>query len=355
MLHHAAFSAKLHERAGKIERQTRRERSMSVRTYFRACAATIIATALWAGTLAGVAVAQPAAWPQRNVRFIIPFGPGSGADISARLLSPRLQQKWGQPVVVENRPGGDAMVAINAFTSANEDHTLLYGAVASFVAHPYLYDNLSYVRERDLLTIARVSVTVMAVGVPEAMGLKTLKDFVAHARANPGKLNAASVQGMSEIIFFGWMKREGLDVSKVPYRDIVQAIPDLGEGRLQIVMSSLAPQLPLAAANKVRVVGVGNQRTPVIDVPTITEAGFPALDHAGLIGLFGPRGMSNDLRKRIAADVIEAGATAEITERLTGTAQLPAFAGPEEFDKSIAQMIATLDAAASALEMKRKQ
>lgn len=303
---------------------------------------------------AGVASAQ-ANWPQRNVRFIIPFGPGSGADISARMLSPRLQEKWGQPVVVENRPGGDAMVAINAFLTAADDHTLLYGAVASFVAHPYLYENLSYVRDRDLIPIARVSVTVMAVGVPEAMGPKSLKELVAHARANPGKLNAASVQGMSEIIFFGWLKREGLDVSKVPYRDIVQAAPDLGEGRLQIMMSSLAPQLSLARAGKIRVLGVGNARTPVLDAPTITEAGYPGLDHAGLIGLFGPRTMSAELRSRIARDVIDAGKAAEISERLTGTAQLPAFAGPEEFERSITQMTVTLDAAAKALDMKRKQ
>jgi tripartite-type tricarboxylate transporter receptor subunit TctC len=328
---------------------------MNIQTWVRAVSAAGLAAICFNVAAGAQAVAQTASWPQRNVRFIIPFGPGSGADISARLLSPRLQQKWGQAVVVENRPGGDAMVAINAFIGASDDHTLLYGAVASFVAHPYLYENLSYVRERDLLPIARVSVTVMAVGIPEALGPRNLKEFVAHAKANPGKLNAASVQGMSEIIFYGWMKREGLDVSKVPYRDIVQAVPDLGEGRLQIVMSSLAPQLPLVAASKVRVVGVGNRRTPVIDAPTISEAGFPALDHAGLIGLFGPRGMGSDLRKRIAGDVIEAGAAPEISERLTGTAQLPAFAGPEEFEKSIAQMIATLDSAAAALEMKRKQ
>lgn len=312
--------------------------------------------AVFAGlaTCVDLATAQTA-WPQRNVRFIIPFGPGSGADISARLLSPRLQQKWGQPVIVENRPGGDAMVAINAFTSAADDHTLLYGAVASFVAHPYLYDNLPYVRERDLLPIARISITVMGVAIPEALGPKSLKEFVAYAKANPGKLNSASVQGMSEIIFYGWMKLQGMDVPKVPYRDIVQAVPDLGEGRLQMVMSSLAPQLPLAKAGKVRVVAVGNRRTPVIDVPTITEAGFPELDHAGLIGLFGPRGMSESLRKRVADDVVEAGRAAEITERLTSTAQLSAFAGPEELEASIKQMNATLDAAAKALDMKRKQ
>ncbi len=305
----------------------------------------------------GEAAAQGAskAWPQRNVRFIIPFGPGSGADTSARMLSPALQQKWGQPVIVENRPGGDAMVAINAFTSAADDHTLLYGAVASFVAHPYLYENRSYVRERDLLPIARISVTVMAVGAPASLGVKTLKEFVAHAKANPGKLNSASVQGMSEIIFYGWMKKEGISVPKVPYRDIVQAAPDVGEGRLQLLMSSLAPQIPIARANKLVVLGVGNQRTPVIDVPTISEAGYPDLDHAGLIGVFGPRGMAADLRARVGQDIVEAGKSKVIVERLTATAQLPAFAGAAELEKSIGEMSAKLAGAAAALGMKRKQ
>lgn len=305
--------------------------------------------------LGGQAVAQTAQWPQRTVRFIIPFGPGAGADTSARMLAPRLQQKWGQPVVIENRPGGDAMVAINAFMTAADDHTFLYGAVASFVAHPYLNDNMPYVRERDLLPVARISITVMAVGVSESMGLKTLKEFVDHARKNPGKLNSASVQGMSEMIFYGWMKREGLDVSKVPYRDIVQAAPDVGEGRLNVMMSSLAPQIPVAQAGKLRVLGVGNRRTPVIDAPTITEAGYPDLDHSGLIGMFGTRGMPLDLRRRIAADIVEAGGTPDITDRLTATAQLAAFAGPEDLDKSVSEMAAKLEGAAKALDMKRKQ
>ena len=309
----------------------------------------------WASGAATQTQAQGAAWPQRNVRFIIPFGPGSGADISARLISEPLQKKWGKPVIIENRPGGDAMVATNAFTGAADDHTLLYGAVASFLAHPYLTENLPYQRERDLLPIARISITVMAVAIPEALGPRTLKEFVAHAKANPGKLNSASVQGMSEMIFHGWLKKEGLDVAKVPYRDIVQAIPDVGEGRLQIVMASLAPQIPLAQAGKLRVLGVGNKRTPVIDAPTISEAGFPDLDHAGLIGVFGPRGMAFDLRKRVAADIVEAGATAEIASRLTGTAQLPAYAGPEELEQSVAEMVIKLEGAAKVLELTRKQ
>jgi tripartite-type tricarboxylate transporter receptor subunit TctC len=316
-----------------------------------------IATGFGLATMLGAAGGAGAqAWPTKNVRFIIPFGPGSGADISARMISDTLQKKWGKPVVIENRPGGDAMVAINAFTGAADDHVLLYGAVASFVAHPYLYDKLSYVREQDLLAIARISVTVMAVAVPEQMGIKTLSELVAHAKANPGKLNSASVQGMSEIIFYGWMKREGIDIPKVPYRDIVQAPTDVGEGRLQVLMASFAAMRPMVQAGKVRVLGVGNRRSPAFpDLPTITEAGHPALDHAGLIGVFGPKGMPLELRKRIGTDIVAAGSTPEIADRLNATGQLPAYAGPDELEQSIAEMNKTLDAAAQALGMKRKQ
>ena len=308
--------------------------------------------------LAAPALAQPsppAAWPQRNVRFIIPFGPGSGADISARLISERLQQRWRTAVVIENRPGGDGLVAINAFVGAADDHVLLYAAAASFIAHPYQYDTLPYDRERDLLPIARISITVMAAGIPAAMGISTLADFVAHARSQPGKLNSASVQGMSEIVFHGFFKRHGLDIAKVPYRDIVQAPTDVAEGRIHMLMASLAAQQPLVQAGKIKVLAVGGQRTPLLpDTPTMTEAGFPDLENEGLIGVFGPRGMALDLRQRVAADIVEAGSTPLIAERLSGTAQMVALGGPDALAQSIARQNASLDAAANALGMKRK-
>src|SRR5215831_4915989 len=101
-------------------------------------------------------LAEP--WPQRPVKFILTLGPGSGTDISARLFAERLASRWGQPVVVENRPGGDGMVAILAVTGANDDHTLLYGPASSFTAHRYQHDKLPY-DPRDLVPIARVSNT----------------------------------------------------------------------------------------------------------------------------------------------------------------------------------------------------
>src|SRR5215211_5584017 len=112
---------------------------------------------------------SPQSWPQRSVRFIVPLGPGSGVDITARLIADKLSAKWGKPVVVENKPGGDA---IAAFTQANDDHVLLMAPTSTFTAHPFLHEKLPY-EMKELVPIARVSNTVIAVGVPASLGVNT--------------------------------------------------------------------------------------------------------------------------------------------------------------------------------------
>jgi tripartite-type tricarboxylate transporter receptor subunit TctC len=119
-----------------------------------------------------LAQTSPQSWPQRPVKFIVPFGPGAGADIGARLLAERLPARWGKPLVIENRPGGDGLVAIQAFLSAGDDHTLLFTPSGNFTVHPYQYDKLPYT-PADLVPIARVSNTILAVGVPESMKVVT--------------------------------------------------------------------------------------------------------------------------------------------------------------------------------------
>ena len=125
------------------------------------------------------------------MRFIVPLGPGSGVDISARLIADKLSAKWGKPVVVENKPGGDAIVAITAFTGANDDHTLLMAPTSTFTAHPFLHEKLPY-DVKELVPIARVSNTVVAVGVPASLGINSIDDLLKRAKAEPGKLNMAS-------------------------------------------------------------------------------------------------------------------------------------------------------------------
>jgi tripartite-type tricarboxylate transporter receptor subunit TctC len=274
-------------------------------------------------------------WPSRPVRFILTLGAGSGSDIGARLLADRLGQRWGQPVVVENRPGGDAIVAINAFVSAHDDHVLLFSPTSSFTAHAYLHDNLPY-QASDLVPITRVSNTIITISVPASLNVNSLKELAAMARAEPGKLNWAGVTGALDFVFAGWLKQEGLNINKVPYRNPVDAANDLAEGRVQVYEAALAIVRPQLESGKIKLLAVTNSvHAPTLPkLPTVAEAGYPALTIDGLVGLFGPTGMPLDLRQRITAD-IRAVVDPTIEDRLTITGQLTNIGGPEEFGKSI--------------------
>jgi tripartite-type tricarboxylate transporter receptor subunit TctC len=296
------------------------------------------------------APAAAQAWPQRPVKFIVTLGPGSGADIGARLLADRLAARWGKPVVIENRPGADGLVAIQAFVNAADDHTLLFTPAGSFTVHPLQYSKLPYVPE-DLVPIARVSNTIIAMGVPASLKIATLADFAKLARAEPGKLNAAVVSGITEFTFDYFVKTAGLSIAKVPYRDIVQAATDLSEGRVQVMMSSYAILQPHALGGRVKVIAVnGHERTTILpDIPTANESGFPALEVEGLVGLFGPRGISSALRARIGADVVAVAGDPAIAERLAATAQVPNPGGPAEFAAAIDLQRAQIATIAKAL------
>ncbi len=274
-------------------------------------------------------------WPSRPVRFILTLGPGSGSDIGARLLADKLSQRWGQPVIVENRPGGDGIVAINAFVSAHDDHVLLFAPSSSFTAHPFLHENLPY-KPSDLVPITRVSNTVIVIAVPASLNINSLKELVARAKAEPGKLNWAGVTGALDFMFAGWLKRDGIDMTKVAYKNPVDAANDVAEGRVQAYEAALAIVRPQLQSGKIKLLAVTNTvRAPSEpNLLTVKEAGFPLLTLDGLVGLFGPTGMPLELRNRITAD-IRAVVDKTIEDRLTTTGQLTNIGGGEEFAKSI--------------------
>jgi tripartite-type tricarboxylate transporter receptor subunit TctC len=288
-------------------------------------------------------------WPTRPVRFILTLGAGSGSDIGARLLADRLSQRWGQPVIVENRPGGDAIVAINAFVTAHDDHVLLFSPTSSFTAHAYLHDNLPY-QPSDLVPITRVSNTIITISVPASLNVGSLQELAAMARAEPGKLNWAGVTGALDFVFAGWLKQEGLNINKVPYRNPVDAANDLAEGRVQVYEAALAIVRPQLESGKIKLLAVTNSvHAPTLPkLPTVAEAGYPALTIDGLVGLFGPTGMPLELRQRITAD-IRAVVDSTIEDRLTITGQLTNIGGPEEFGKSIDEQRAKIAAFAKEL------
>ena len=170
---------------------------------------SIIALVLcgFAALVSTTAPSSAQTWPQRPVRFIIPLGPGSGVDITARVFADKLSAKWGQPVVVENRPGGDAFVAITAVIAAHDDHVLLFAPASTFTAHPLLHEKLPY-DIKDLVPIARVTNTLIALGVPTALGVGSAKELAAKIKAAPGKLNYASVTGANDLMWAAFLKTE---------------------------------------------------------------------------------------------------------------------------------------------------
>jgi tripartite-type tricarboxylate transporter receptor subunit TctC len=314
-------------------------RSMSSQA--RAIVASFLVTL--AGLVAMPAPAQSQSWPQRPVRFVIPFGPGAGADIGARLIQEKLSQRWGKPVVIENRPGGDSIIAIQAVLSANDDHTFLWSPSGNFTVHPYQYKQLPY-DPNDLVPVARFSSTILGVGVPSALNIKTLADFVKHARSENGKLNSAAVPGITELAIDYFMHNAKVTAQKVPYRDIVQAVNDLAENRLQIYSASYAILRPQAQASRIVVLAqMGKERAPSLpDIPTGIEAGFPELEMDGNIGLFASKSVPAALVERIGADVVAASKDKAVEDRLNATAQTPSFGGAKEFADSIARQRAQI-------------
>ena len=310
----------------------------------------VIATAAlclsFSAALAGISHAAAQDWPTRPVKLIVSLGPGSGVDITARLVADRLAARWMQSVVVENRPGGDAVVAINAFISARDSHTLLFTPTSSFVAHPYQHEKLPYDPD-ELSPLARITSTFLGFAVNPSLNVATLADFIALIRAQPGKLNYSTGTGVTDVQYDAYFKRENLAIARVSYRDVVTPMTDLGEGRIQAYVAGLPIIQPHALAGRAKLVAVTNsQRAASLpDLPTVAQAGFLALTFDGLIGVFGPRDMPETARQRFAADIRAVLIEPAVASRLTamGTAVVPGNAA--EFAASLQEQRSRLAAA----------
>lgn len=295
-------------------------------------------------------------WPQRPVKFIVTLGPGSGVDFGARLLGDRLSKRWGQPVVIENRPGGDALVAVSAVIGANDDHVLLASPTSALTAHPYVLQHMTYT-DSDLLPIARGWNTVIVIAVPTPMDVKTMRDLVAMARANPGKLNWAGTTGAIDFLFAGFLKKNNLDMARVPYRNPQDAANDVATGRIQVTEASLATLRPQLQAGKIKMLASTNSVRPPSnpEIPTVNEAGYPELTLDGLVGLFGPKVMSVELRERIAADVRDIVQEPDFGEKLSVTGQIANPGGPAEFAAAMQEQRERLAIAAKELGIRPAQ
>ena len=296
-------------------------------------------------------------WPQRPVKFVLSLGPGSGADIGARLYADRLTKLWGQPVVVENRPGGDGVIAINAVIQAKDDHTLLWGPTANFVGHPYSLESMPY-DPKELVPVARVTGTVVTLGVPANMNVGSLKELLETAKQKKGWLNWTTAVTMTDIILEGFLKSQGIDAAQVRYKQPAEAVNDLISDRIQLYSSAYAIVRPQVQAGKVKLLAVqARHRVPGLDLPTVAEASFPGLNFEGLVGIIAAR--SSNLPKaasdRIGADIKTVSKDPFVADRLAATAQLNTPGTAAEFAASIDEQVKQLADSAKLLGLKPKQ
>ncbi|HKU46777.1 MAG TPA: tripartite tricarboxylate transporter substrate binding protein, partial [Burkholderiales bacterium] len=264
---------------------------------------------------------------------------------------------WGQPVVIENRPGGDGVIAINAVLQAKDDHALLWGPTANFVGHPYSLDKLPY-DPKDLVPVARVSGTVVTLGVPASMNVSSLKDLLAQAKQKQGSLNWTTAVTMTDIILEGFLKTQGIEAAHVRYKNPAEAVNDLVSERIQLYSSAYAIVRAQAQSGRVKLLAVqARNRVPGLDLPTVAELGFPGLDFEGLVGIIAARSsnLSDAARDRIGADIKAVSRDPLVAERLASTAQLNTPGDAREFAQSIDDQVKQLADAAKLLGLKPKQ
>jgi tripartite-type tricarboxylate transporter receptor subunit TctC len=315
-----------------------------------------LASAILASAFSTIAPAVDGseAWPVRTVKIIVPIGAGSAPDAAARLVADRLRQRWGQPVVIENRPGADASVGTGAFANANDDHTLLFGFASALTANPLIQEKVPFDPARDFVPISAVTNTIIAVAVHRDLPAHSLADLARIAEAMPGKILWGAGPSLPRFLFAAFLKQRNLDMLYVPYREVAAPPIDLAEGRVQLLITSLQATVAPVQSGKARVIAIANTRRAAMlpDVQTASEAGYPEMSIDGLAGFFGWRGMPGKLRDRISADVAEVLKDPEIRARIEASGQLVLGGTPEEFSAAIERQRARIAEIAALIDFK---
>jgi tripartite-type tricarboxylate transporter receptor subunit TctC len=253
----------------------------------------------------GSPIAARAEWPERPVKIIVTFPPGSANDSAARIFADALSKKWGKPVIVEDRPGAEGTIGVGAFVSSQDDHTLLYTVAGSVTVAPLLIDKLPYDVDRDLQPIAATTAIVLTLAVSNDLAARSIPELIDVLRANPAKYAWTSGPSLPRYVFAAFLKRNGLQMNFVSYRDASQPQADLGEGRIQALVTSLTASSYPVQTGKARFLAVINptRAATLPDLKTARELDHPELEIDGMGGFFGGKGISEALKNRIAGDV----------------------------------------------------
>jgi tripartite-type tricarboxylate transporter receptor subunit TctC len=279
------------------------------------------------------------AFPNKPVRLIIAFTPGSSTDIIGRAVAAKLAELWGQPVVAENRAGaGGSIGSAAALREAPDGYTLLANSSAH-VANPSIYASLPYDTLKDFANIAPLAGGPNVMFVGPGTGWKTFADFVAAAKAKPGSLNFSSA-GIGSGTHFNLEKLKlmaGIDVAHVPYKGTPEAISDTIAGRVCCYFAPINAALPHIKGGKALALAVTSaQRSSLLpEVPTIAESGLPGFDYTLWVGLWGSAALPADIVSKVNADVNRALASPDLAQRLTNLGTIPMKMSPQEFTQFV--------------------
>ena len=269
--------------------------------------------------LAFAAAAVSAQYPSKPIRFVVGFPPGGSADPTTRIIGQALQEQIGQPVVVENRPGGDSAIAAELITRAAPDgYTIFFGSNSAMTAAVALRKQAAYDPLRDFSQISLVGRATIFFYTHPSVPATTVKEFVAYARANPGKLNYGTGNPLAILYNVQFMQATGINMVQVHYKGEGPLMPDILAGRVQSSFMSQGSALANAKEGKLRALAVLlDKRSPLLpDVPTMAEAGVPEVTVRQWAGVFGPPKMPREIVDRLNKEVNAALKRPEILEKL---------------------------------------
>jgi len=280
------------------------------------------------------------AYPTRPVKFVIPYPPGGLADTYARTLGQALSDRLGQPVVVENKPGGSLIIGTEAVAKSPADgYTLLLASVSSLVLNARAFKKLPYDPVKDFSPVSMTFFTPLFLMVNVDLPVKSVRDLIAYAKANPGKLSYASLGHGGSLHIAGevFKNMAGIDILHVPYKGTTTAMPDLISGRVSMIFDGGA-FLPQVQAGKVRLLAVTSPRRldSLPDVPTLSESGLPGYDLVFWFGVVAPGGTPKAIVERLSRDINEITKVPAFREKMAGfnNVQLTTNS-PEQFSDQI--------------------
>jgi tripartite-type tricarboxylate transporter receptor subunit TctC len=296
--------------------------------------------------VAAVLVAAPVAfaqsYPTKPVKLVVPFPPGGSLDLTGRLLAQKLTEAWGQPVVVENKPGAGGNIGADLVAkSAPDGYTILLGALSTHAVNPSLYAKMPYDAAKDFAPITLIAITPNVLVVNAASPVNNVREFIAYAKANPGKLSFGSGSSGSAGHLAGELFKveTGTDAVHIPFKGGAPATQALLAGDTQFMFDNLANAMAQVKAGKLKALAVTTaRRSPLVpDLPTMAEAGLPGFDISTWYGLFAPAGTPPAIVAKWNAEVTKILNTPDVRARLVADGAEPAPNTPEQF----AQMIAS--------------